>query len=293
MNIEKLLIELRNLSPDKQIESLKALRETATTAEKKLIKTAAEDAGAPWLKNALLDIANSNNVRTNQKVEKPDPEEVFDKDAVKSEAVSDSIGQMIHELDPILGSIRIFAEREIDNFEQSKTKLELEKLIEVIEIFEEWRKAEQSPIFREVNIFGVISKEADRFASKSKVEIQIQVPKNLVCTTSSALLRIIISNALRNAVESSNQLTVREKHPIIVRGSATDSSIWFSVIDDGIGLQDKTELLLRSRHTTKPGNRGLGLAIIEKAVRSLGGQWRLSNSIPYGAELFFEIPRRD
>tara|TARA_R110002049_G_scaffold297185_1_gene485996 strand:- start:1806 stop:2693 length:888 start_codon:yes stop_codon:yes gene_type:complete len=292
MDLEKLLIELKSLSPDKQIESLKALRETATPKEKQSIHLAADQAGQPWLRNALLDIANSDKVKVTGEIKTPSSDDIFDKDAVKSEAVSESIGQMIHELDPIIGSIRVFAEKEITNFSQSRTKYELEKLNEVLETFEDWRKVEQSPVFREVNVFDEISKEVDRISPKSKVDIQIDFPKSLVYVLSPALLRIIISNALRNAVESSNQTTAREKHPIIVRGSSTDNSIWFSIIDDGLGLQNKTEELLKSRHTTKPGNRGLGLAIIEKAVNSMGGQWKLSNSKPYGAELYFEVPRR-
>lgn len=293
MNLEQLLAELKNLSPDKQIEGLKTLRETATTKEKALIQLAAENAGQPWLKSALLDIANSEKVTVKQKFGISGSDEIFDKDAIKSEAISDSIGQILHELDPIAGSIRVFSEREITNFSQSRTKYELEKLDEVLEIFEDWRRVEQSPIFKEVNVFDVISKEVDRILPKSKVGIQIDISKDLVYVISPALLRIVVSNALRNAVESSNQPTIREKLPIIVRGSSTDRSVWFSIIDDGLGLEGKTEILLKSRHTTKPGNRGLGLAIIQKAVTSMGGQWTLSNSKPNGAELYFEIPKRE
>lgn len=293
MDIEKLLNQLKNLSPDKQIENLKALREKATPKEKQLIQLAAEGAGQPWLKSALLDIANSDKVNITFASKTSSTDEIFDKNAIKSEAVSDSIGQMLHELEPIIGSIRVFAEKEIHNFAQSKTKSELEKLEDVLATFEDWRRVEQSPIFKEVKIFEEISKEVDRFSPKSIVEIQLDISKDLIYVLSPALLRIIISNALRNAVESSNQPTIREKHPIIVRGSSTNNSIWFSIIDDGLGLQRKTEELLKSRHTTKPGNRGLGLAIINKAVCSMGGQWKLSNSKPHGAELYFEIPKRE
>lgn len=204
MNLEKLLSELKGLSPDKQIEGLKALRETATPKERELIQLAAEDAGQPWLKSALLDIANFDKVQVKSEAQTSNPDDIFDKDALKSEAVSDSIGQMIHELEPIIGSIRVFAQKEIANFAQSKTKQELEKLDEVISTFEDWRKVEQTHVFSEVKVFDVISSEVERISSKSKVHIQIDVPRDLVYVMSPALLSIIISNALRNAVESSN-----------------------------------------------------------------------------------------
>lgn len=293
MDIKTLLDQLQSLSPEKQIESLKAMKKSATQKELKLIELSAEAAGSPWLKSALLDIVNSNNVETKNIEPVLNSEETFDVDAVKSSAVSDSIGQVLHELEPIIGSINVFAEREIDDFSSSKTREELEKLNETLETFEDWRKVEQSPRYREINILEVISKEVERIKPKSHVNIDVQLSEDLVYVISPSLLRIIISNGLRNAVESSNQPTLREKHPIVIKGGSTNESMWICIIDDGLGLQSKSEILLKSRHTTKPGNRGLGLAIIEKAVTSMAGDWKLSNSKPYGAELYVEIPKRD
>lgn len=293
MDLKQLLSDLQSLSPEKQIERLRAFKESATPEQKKCLEHAAVETGQPWIRSALLDIANSDKVVVAMESQSHVLEQVFDIEAVKSEAVSDSIGQVLHELDPIIGSIAVFAAKEIPNFLHSETKYELDKLNEVLEIFEDWRKVEQPPTYKEVNVFNVIQKEVARLSPKSKVEIQIDVPRDLAYVLSPALLRIIISNALRNAVESSNQTTIREKHPIIVRGSATDGFIWFSIIDDGLGLQFKTEVLLKSRHTTKPGNRGLGLAIVNKAVNSMNGQWDLKNSTLYGAEFYFEIPKRE
>jgi len=292
MDIERLLEELQSLRPEKQIESLKTLKKNATKEQLGLIELAAEGAGQPWLRSALLDIVNANNAIKQESSQVVESFELFDVDAVKSVAVSESIGQVLHELEPIIGSINVFAEKEIANFSESKTKDELEKLNEVIETFEDWRRVEQSPTYKEVKILEVISREVDRILPKSRVDIHIDISEELIYILSPALLRIIVSNALRNSVESSNQPTVREKHPIVIKGSATDNSIWICVIDDGLGLQNKSEILLKSRHTTKPGNRGLGLAIIDKAVRSMGGDWKLTSSTPHGAELYFEIPKR-
>jgi len=293
MTLKQLIHELQSLSPEKQIDRLRALKESATTEQKTLLQIAATESGNAWLRSALLDINSSENITTNKEIQPQTTEQFIDIDAVKSEAISESIGQIIHELDPIIGSIGVFAKAEIPNFEDSETKAELDKLMEVLEIFEDWRRVEQPPKYKEVNVFLEIEKEVARLSDKSKVYIQIDFPKDLTFILSPALLRIIISNALRNAVESSNQPTFREKNPIILRGSATDKFIWFSIIDDGLGLKDTKEVLLKSRYSTKPGNRGLGLAIVAKAVNSMGGRWDLKDSRPYGAEFYFELPKRD
>ncbi|MDP4537468.1 HAMP domain-containing sensor histidine kinase [Alkalimonas collagenimarina] len=294
MDLNKFLSELQSLSPEKQIEGLKALREAATPEQKQLLKHAAENTGNSWFKSALLEITNSGKHVSDIELSQPHGTgDVFDIEAVKSDAISDSIGQMLHELEPIIGSIRVFAEKDIVNFFQSKTCGELEKLNGVLETFESWRRVEQNQPSKEVNIYEEIVKEVDRISQKSQVGIHIDIPKDLVFVLPPSLLRIIISNALRNAVESSNQPTVREKQSIMITGNCNDKFMWFTIIDDGLGLQSKTEVLLKSRHTTKAGNRGLGLAIVDKAVRSMGGNWTLTNSKPYGAEFYFEIPVRE
>lgn len=293
MKLLDLIRELQSLSPEKQIDRLKVLKESATTEELAILQIAALESGNAWLRSALLDITNSEKIVATKQIQPQATEQVIDLDAVKSEARSESIGQIIHELDPIIGSICVFAKSEIPNFEDSKTKAELDKLNEVIEIFEDWRRVEQPPKYKDVNVFLEIEKEVARIFDISKVNIQIDFPKDLTFVLSPALFRIIISNALRNAVESSNQPTIREKHPIILRGSATDKFLWLSIIDDGLGLQDTKEVLLKSRYSTKPGNRGLGLAIVAKAINSVGGNWDLKNSKPYGAEFYFELPKRD
>ncbi|GAB1044641.1 MAG: hypothetical protein SPiBPW_30100 [Shewanella algae] len=296
MKLDELLKQLKDLSPEKQIDCLNKIRLTANPKQKELIEFYADSADRPWLRSALLGIANSSKVKvdvTDQaQLEGVDSEDIFDKDAIKSEAISESIGQVLHELEPIIGSLKVFAEREVNNYPISRVKHELDKLDEVLETFEDWRRVEQSPTFRNVNVYEIILTEVERISPKSKVEIRIDVSKDLFYVLSPALLRIILSNALRNAVESSNQPTAREKNPIIIRGGSTADSVWFSIIDDGLGLKSEKAILLKSRHTTKPGNRGLGLAIINKAVISMGGKWNLVDSKPHGAELYFEVPER-
>jgi signal transduction histidine kinase len=296
MDIEILLTELKTLSPEKQIIKLKMLKATSTAEQLEIIERAAEGVGQPWLSNALLNIVNSRKEKKHSQelpIEIIDSIDTIDTASIKSEAVSESIGQVLHELEPIIGSINVFVKKEILNFNESKTKYELEKLNEVLETFEDWRRVEQSPKYKEINVYNVIKEEVVRISPKSSVDINLDISQDLVYFLAPSLLRIIVSNALRNSVESCNQPTVRDKSSIVIRGSATNKSIWFCIIDDGLGLQNKSEVLLKSRHTTKVGNRGLGLAIIEKAISSMGGEWKLSNSKPNGAELYFEIPKKD
>ncbi len=293
MDIQELLSELKNLRPDKQIEKLKDIETNVTGDQLATIEAAAKEANLPWLSSALLDIVSSKKQGPIQPIEEASLSESHDIEAIKSEAVSDSIGHMLHELEPIVGSIKLLAKSEIENFDSSRTKHELELFDETLETFENWRQVEQPPRYRECNLYEIIEKEWSRMKSKSTVDLEINISRELSFNLDPSLIRIVCSNAIRNSVEACKKPTIREKNPILINANITNNSLWVSIIDDGLGLQGKSEELMKSRYTTKPGNEGFGLAIIGKAINQLNGKWKLKNSKYGGAEFFIEIPKKE
>ncbi|AKP74917.1 Autoinducer 2 sensor kinase/phosphatase LuxQ (plasmid) [Piscirickettsia salmonis] len=175
-------------------------------------------------------------------------------------------------------------------FERSVLKEELDRLEDTLLAFENWRKVEQTPNYRVVNIQEIVNREIQRLSDLSSVDFTVTLSDDLTFDLDSVLFGIIVSNALRNAVESTNEITYREKAPIVVSAGITNKCFWLSIIDDGVGLPSDHDVLYKSRYTTKPGNRGLGLAIIGKAIHSLKGDWELKKSKLGGAEFYFELP---
>ncbi|AXQ98794.1 sensor histidine kinase [Pseudoalteromonas piscicida] len=293
MDINSLLTELKNLRPDKQIEKLKEIAKSVTSEQISTIEAAAREANQPWLSSALQDIASSNKQGPLKPTQHQIEEGTDDLNAIRSEAVSDSIGQIIHELEPIVGSIKLLAKSEVNDFESSGIKHELMLLDELLETFENWKKVEQPPNYKETNLFEIIEKEWSRLKKKSTVDLTINISKELTFNLDPSLFRIICSNALRNSIEACKEPTVRIKKPILINSNTTNNSLWLSIIDNGLGLQEKSEELMKSRFTTKPGNQGLGLALINKAIKQLNGNWELTNSETGGAQFSFEIPKRE
>lgn len=292
MDINSLLNELKNLRPDRQIERLKEIAENVNPEQIMIIEAAARESNQPWLSSALQDIVSSNK-QGPSKPEKPYVEEAVDLNAIRSEAVSDSIGQIIHELEPIVGSIKLLARSEVNDFESSRIKNELMLLDELLETFENWKKVEQPPNYQETNLRGIIEMEWERLKTKANVDLTINISKELTFNLDPSLFRIVCSNALRNAIEACKSPTLRTKNPILINSNRTNNSLWLSIIDDGPGLQGESEELMKSRYTTKPGNQGLGLALIEKAIKQLNGTWDLKNSQGGGAQFSFEIPKKE
>ena len=66
-----------------------------------------------------------------------------------------------------------------------------------------------------------------------------------------------------------------------------------TVIDDGPGFTPELlETGIRPFVTGKPGGTGLGLAMVQRFVRELGGQLVLENISPHGACVRVKLPIR-
>lgn len=296
MNAQEIIESLKLLPPVEQIKKIKKLRGTVDSDTKKQILAIAETINPPWFKNALLKSMKEETGEVKPKVFVSDNvEDAYNVQEIKSEAVAESVGHILHELHPIIGSLELAANRELPSYSSSTTKAEIERLQDLLDMFAAWRKAEQKPNYKVLSINKVVTEEVERAKEKSSnVDFDVMIPPDLSFELDNSLIRTVVSNAMRNAVESSNQVVGRDPSPIIIRADCTDRHFWLSIIDNGVGLSNPESTLVKSRFTTKPGNSGFGLAIVDKSIKSMGGTWRIQNSATNdGAEFYIEIPRRD
>lgn len=271
----------RRLVKEKHGECLDALRIAYQTEE------------IPWVKNAFSQALSAyEEERQSGSSEHRDQE--FGEDDIpfiESQAISDSIGQVLHELEPAIGQLRVVAREVVASFDGSALKHEFEKLDELLETFENWRTVEQRPTPRTVKVREVINEvtsEVDIW-SDSAIDLQVLTTEEIEIVTDLQLLRIIVSNALRNAVEAT--IAIGNGHPVTVSYGLTNTSFWISINDRGIGLPPNQSSFLKSTTSTKPGHRGMGLAIVDKAVQAIKGNWDLKNGPAGGAEFYLEIPK--
>ncbi|EJE8512670.1 ATP-binding protein [Vibrio parahaemolyticus] len=295
MSAENIIASLRTLPPDEQLDKIKHLSTTESVETKKKILAIAETINPPWFKNALLQALKEEAYQVDPKVlTSNDSEDVYNVREIRSAAVAESVGHIIHELQPIIGSLELAATKELPDYKSSNTRNEVERLQDLLDLFAAWRKAEQKPNYKLLDLNKVINEEVDRANAKNNgVEFDVSLPSDLSFELDNSLIRTVISNGLRNAVESSNQVVGRDVAPIVIRSDCTDRNFWLSIIDNGVGLSSSESTLVKNRFTTKPGNSGFGLAIVDKSVESMQGTWKLQNSATNGAVFYIEIPRRD
>lgn len=299
MNPDILLSWLNSDSSTKRVRAARAFKRQPDSKYVDQLRLAHQKEDVPWIRDALTEaidaMSSKKGVRApnNDRGRRPrsaDPDNSLDIEAIQSEAIDDSIGKILHELEPTVGAIKVIASEEIDDYAKSKTKEEFKTLDDLLGTFEDWRRVEQSPRFEEENLYQIVANLVDqsRYAN-----VTLRIDHDLVFRTDRSLLRIIFSNAIRNAVEACNQLDETNPPRIVVSAALSDKGLWASVVDQGIGIPQGRGTALHNRQSTKPGHRGMGLPLIHKAVNTLGGSWELKNSAGGGASFSFEIPRVD
>ncbi|EOW0796653.1 sensor histidine kinase [Vibrio vulnificus] len=280
--------------PNEQLLLLQKLSSYLDEANSEEILKAIDSTDSNYLKNILnshLSKMISREFEAHNEL-KSDPKQDIDIEAIRSEAFAESISQVLHELEPIIGPLMVHATKEIENFEDSNTAKDLVLLEETMQSFEDWIKVEKSVRYSMVSISELVAKEASSLSEQCEIKINSTLSESLSFVTDKSMVRIIVSNALRNAIQATDSAKY-ESSPILINAGVTDRSLWLSIIDNGEGLRGEKEMLMKSKFTTKPGNKGMGLAILNKAVLALSGEWELKNGASRGAEFHLELPKRE
>ena len=141
----------------------------------------------------------------------------------------------------------------------------------MLEAIEQLKGATAVPKPEEFDLGELLGEIVSEAVGSDSVEVSLQGPKPMVITSDRTLLRLTISNGMRNAVEAVTGAPGREPHPIIVIWGETDVDCWVVVLDRGPGLVGLAESAFGIGQTTKRGHSGFGLTIARQAIETLGG----------------------
>jgi signal transduction histidine kinase len=209
------------------------------------------------------------------------PEEV--RRQIRSQAVEQVTGVLLHEIASPIGLVRRAASREVTNFETSKTKLYLDFLLQIFEAIEQLKGAAAAPKPEEFDLAELINDIMLTETTSQKLDISLHGPNPLIIRSDPTLVRFAVSNGLRNAIEAVAESGSNDPHPIIVTWEATDVDYWVAVLDRGPGLTGPIESAFEAGKSTKQGHSGFGLAIAKQAIETLGGAVTLQPAAGGGA----------
>lgn len=206
---------------------------------------------------------------------------------IRNEAIEEVTGQILHEIASPVGLIASAATREIPDYENSKTRIQVENLKRIFEAVEQLKVATAAPRPEEFDLSEFLFEVASEVVEGRTVEVSFQGSKPMLISSDRALLRLGVVNGMRNAVEAVVDLPGSVPHPIVVTWGETDIDYWVAVVDRGPGLVGPAESAFGIGKTTKKGHSGFGLTIARQAAETLGGVCTLQLAAEGGAR--FEI----
>jgi len=130
-----------------------------------------------------------------------------------------------------------------------------------------------------------------RYQIPAQIALVLDLPSTLDCRLPSSRIRQCLLNLILNAAEAIGPNPGRISIEVEELGNGRLS---ISVSDDGPGFSD--DMLqngIRPFSTGKTSGTGLGLAMVQRFVRELGGQMQLDRNDPRGAIVTLKLPARN
>ncbi|WP_076860952.1 sensor histidine kinase [Bradyrhizobium mercantei] len=274
---DTILRRLRSESPTERLEAARYLADHALPEHETIIREAAANEPVRWIRSALRRAV----ARISPNPEASSFPTSVDKDdlpagfaaQVYAEALETTASQLMHEIEPLLGGLRLAAETEIENFDASATRRGLDRLDQFLEALSRLRRAASAPRIEEFALDEAIIRCIEEAQLPEGLQIQRPGPRPCIVEGDSGLVSLAFTNGLRNAIEATAALGGgRSLSPIVVTWGTTNVEYWVSIVDAGIGFKGNLQRAFDIGTTTKSGHLGMGLAIAHQSLASMGGQ---------------------
>lgn len=281
--------KLTSLDPRERLDAARYLAEHAQVKHVALIEKALAVESVAWVASALRRALQRSRPTEEQRAPLERPDLPLDQTAqIYSEALETTAKQIIHEIEPILGSLRLSAETEVPDFDGSDTKRGLDRMAALVDGLARLRRAASAPKIEEFSLAQCIYVWIEEEAGNGPVCILRAGPQECVVEADKGLVCLGFTNGLRNAIDATLALTVEDEHypAITVNWGVTDQDVWVAIVDSGVGFHGNIARAFEIGSTTKSGHLGMGLATAQQAMTSLGGTIRL---IPAERGVRFEM----
>lgn len=272
---------LDEADPQRRLEGARALRILARVEDEERIRRALRRETVKWVRSELEDVLDLLS-------EQIQPEQTGEaSETANSTAVRAMTLQLVHELRHFLARFQLALD-ELPEYEGSMAEREFDRMTQFIDSVFDLGTAAAIPKYSTFDLGSSLYQIAEDQAREVGADIDMAGPSSMLCVGDPRLLERIVANGLRNAVEASREVwSTRAISPVVINWGKTATEYWISVIDEGVGPPAGVRRLFRMGMSTKAGHMGMGLAIANQAIKTLGGQLSLSPRKENGA--CFEI----
>lgn len=204
---------------------------------------------------------------------------------IYGQAVEWITGFLLHEIASPIGLVRLAGKRELgDRWEESETKRHLESVNRVFDAIETLKNAAGVPRPQEFDFAALVDELVGTYPEETTDWISAIGPRPFLIKGDPSLIRMVVVNGLRNAVEAQeSSVRPNEPHAVTLNWGDTDVDYWISVLDHGNGIVGPAETAFEIGNSTKRNHIGFGLAIARQAVETMIGSLALEPAKDGGA----------
>lgn len=210
---------------------------------------------------------------------------------LSARALSETTDRFLHELSPILASIKRAVRDELDApTPGGPIEAAIQRFESFLTAMQGLRDASEQSPSENFNLIELIdSVIAGCRDVRADVELLNVRRDPLTVLGNPHKLRLALENGIRNAMEASP-----ENGEVVVSCGETDREWWISVLDDGPGIPKGSDQIWIPGRSLKPkgGHRGFGLPIARQAIESMNGVVELNNRSAAGTEFRLRWPKR-
>ena len=194
---------------------------------------------------------------------------------IRAKAIQEVCGIVLHEFQPKIGVLELQANKEIENYKFSDIKRQVDSLKQVINAIKGvYEAAAKLPEYRKFDLTQLIRDVVEEAGAGDGLLISLVGLAPLLVEADPNLLRLVIYNGLRNAIEAVSELPNHvDSRRIIINWGSSGDEIWLTILDNGPGLRIGAPFKLGI--STKGGHSGIGLSTARLAIASMGGRIQL------------------
>jgi len=294
MDREQALLDLASRTTDTRLLAARWFSDNSLPEDARMLQQALTTESVPWITRALAKGLDRSLRRGRQRSPQPaasapallpHPEDLAAASVAKiTERVTEEI---LHEISPMVASVKLSARREWEGFDGSNTEHVMQQMARLLESMRNLNQASGAPRFESVVIHAVAQEVVETVGRPEDVTVHFEGPQELAVEADLGKLEIAISNGFRNALDAVMSFSSQMPAAITFAWGVTAVEVWLAIKDTGPGFPGETPTdYVRRGVTGKTGHAGHGLALVRAVMESMGGELIVANKPP-GAH--FEI----
>lgn len=287
MNREEALENLRASSAHVRGQAARVLGDVGRRSDLKRLRMAQREETVTYVDYALQETIRR---LAHEQAPMPstDEAEIISEDVRKQiygKAMEWITGFLLHEISSPIGLVRLASKRELgEHWEGSATQRHLESVTRVFEAIELLKNAASVPRPQEFDLAALVDELLEAYEPAVREWISTIGARPFLVKSDPSLVRMVVTNGIRNAVEAQQAATVQPNaHDVTISWGDTDVDYWLAVMDHGGGINGPIETAFEIGNSTKKDHIGFGLAIARQAVETMIGSLTLAPAKQGGA----------